>query len=327
MDDNKISVIIPVYNVEHYLKRCLDSVVRQSYQNLEIILIDDGSTDSSGMICDEYALKDSRVIVKHIKNQGVSFARNLGLDICSGKYIGFVDSDDWLDLDMYSNLFLTIQSSRCEIAVCGYRRVTDDYVSIVQNNNVYKVLDYKESMNMLLNYNSNYFCGIWNKLYTKKIISNYKFKEGLCLGEDLLFNFNIYFNTRCNTVFIEKQMYKYYIRSNSLCNSYAFKKTNLDEAYIWNNIYCALAGDMQYRDILEKIYFQVQSVILNILKKLCNNMNVENKVIFTTLKQQYAIFLCLNNTNMKNIIKVLTYSLPYSCSCLCWKIYKLINRF
>ncbi|HJA50079.1 MAG TPA: glycosyltransferase, partial [Candidatus Fusicatenibacter intestinipullorum] len=95
----KISVIIPVYNVEKYLKRCLDSVINQTYKNLEIILIDDGSTDNSGKICDEYAQKDERIIVIHKENGGVSSARNKGLDICIGDYISFIDSDDWINLE------------------------------------------------------------------------------------------------------------------------------------------------------------------------------------------------------------------------------------
>ena len=97
----KISVIIPVYNVEKYLKRCLDSIINQTYKNLEIILIDDGSTDKSGKICDEYAQKDKRIIVIHKENGGVSSARNKGLDICIGDYISFIDSDDWIEEDFF----------------------------------------------------------------------------------------------------------------------------------------------------------------------------------------------------------------------------------
>lgn len=97
----KISVIIPVYNVEKYLKRCLDSIVNQTYKNLEIILVDDGSTDKSGNICDEYAAKDKRIIVIHKENGGVSSARNKGLDICIGDYISFIDSDDWIEEDFF----------------------------------------------------------------------------------------------------------------------------------------------------------------------------------------------------------------------------------
>lgn len=99
-----ISVIVPMYNVELYLRKCLDSIVNQTYKNIEILIIDDGSTDNSGMICDEYAQKDDRIKVFHTENQGLSSARNLGLDEATGDWVGFVDSDDWIDDDMYDVL-------------------------------------------------------------------------------------------------------------------------------------------------------------------------------------------------------------------------------
>ena len=105
---DSISIIVPVYNVEKYLEKCIDSILNQSYQNLEIILIDDGSTDNSGSICDEYKKKDQRVQVIHQKNQGQSSARNAGLNIAKGSYIGFVDSDDWIEQNMYEKLYKNI---------------------------------------------------------------------------------------------------------------------------------------------------------------------------------------------------------------------------
>ena len=100
-----ISIIVPVYNVEPYLNKCLDSIVNQTYKKLEIILIDDGSTDNSGLICDEYASKDNRIIVVHQKNKGLSAARNVGLNIAKGDYIAFVDSDDFIEKDMYFTMY------------------------------------------------------------------------------------------------------------------------------------------------------------------------------------------------------------------------------
>lgn len=109
MKDDLISVIVPVYNVEKYLHKCINSILNQTYKNLEIILIDDGSTDNSGKICDEYALKDNRIKVIHKENGGLSSARNAGLDICSGDYIGFVDSDDYIAEDMYEYLYVNLK--------------------------------------------------------------------------------------------------------------------------------------------------------------------------------------------------------------------------
>ena len=116
-----ISLIVPVFNVEKYLKRCLDSLISQSYKNIEIILIDDGSTDESGKICDRYAKEHSNIIkVLHQENQGLSMARNAGLDIAIGEYIGFVDSDDYVEPKMFERLYNNLLESNADISVCSF---------------------------------------------------------------------------------------------------------------------------------------------------------------------------------------------------------------
>ena len=108
----KISIIIPVYNVEKYLRRCLNSIINQTYKDIEIILVDDGSTDNSGKICDEYKEKDNRIVVIHKENGGLSDARNAGIDIAKGKYIGFIDSDDFADIRMYEIIYNNFQMKK-----------------------------------------------------------------------------------------------------------------------------------------------------------------------------------------------------------------------
>ena len=121
----KISVIVPVYNVEKYLRKCIESILNQTFREFELILVDDGSTDSSGKICDEYALKDSRIKVIHKENGGASSARNAGLDVAKGEYIGFVDSDDWIEMDMYGELYRLIKENNTDISVCGINNIKD----------------------------------------------------------------------------------------------------------------------------------------------------------------------------------------------------------
>ena len=118
--DYLISIIIPVYNVEKYLRKCLDSIINQTYKKLEIILIDDGSTDNSGKICEEYAKKDDRIIVIHKENAGVSSARNRGIELANGKYIGFIDSDDWIEENMYETLYQNLLQFDVDISMCNY---------------------------------------------------------------------------------------------------------------------------------------------------------------------------------------------------------------
>lgn len=118
-----VSVIVPVYKVERYLSRCVDSILQQSYSNLEVILVDDGSPDSCGMICDEYQKNDRRIRVIHKSNGGLSDARNYGIEAAQGKYLAFVDSDDWLDFDMIDILYRVLTSQGADIAECSYRNL------------------------------------------------------------------------------------------------------------------------------------------------------------------------------------------------------------
>lgn len=129
----KISIIVPVYNVEKYIKRCLDSLINQTYKNLEIICIDDGSTDQSGEICDKYALKDKRIRVFHKKNSGVSSTKNLGLDVFQGDYVGFVDSDDFVEPTMYEILLRDILLNDVDISVVNYSKESENYQNIMKN--------------------------------------------------------------------------------------------------------------------------------------------------------------------------------------------------
>ena len=153
-----ISIIIPVYNVEQYLSRCIDSVINQTYKNLEIILIDDGSTDDSGEICDEYALKDNRIKVMHKQNGGVSSARNEGLDISKGNYIGFIDSDDFIEKDMYEFLYDLLTKNNCDISCCNKFIFKDNKFIASKSFPKGNVLSFNEVLN-----DSKHDFYIWNK--------------------------------------------------------------------------------------------------------------------------------------------------------------------
>ncbi len=121
----KLSIIVPVYNVEKYLHKCVDSILSQTLTDFECILVDDGSTDNSSVICDEYAAKDPRIVVIHKQNGGLSSARNTGLDISQGDYIGFVDSDDWIEPEMYMYMYTYANDNSCDMMCCQCRRVNN----------------------------------------------------------------------------------------------------------------------------------------------------------------------------------------------------------
>ena len=194
-----VSVIVPIYNVEKYLSKCIESIINQTLSNIEIILINDGSTDSSGVIADNYAKNDSRIKVIHKKNGGQGSARNIGIELASGEYIGFVDSDDWIDLDMYEKLYNAAMNSRASIAICN-RKVLDE------NNNIKTVVNIKKKIienvkNNIADYIIEYLLYkhtvvIYNKIYRSEIIKENKisFKEVKEVGsEDALFNYEVLF--------------------------------------------------------------------------------------------------------------------------------------
>ncbi|AHM57188.1 putative glycosyltransferase EpsJ [Peptoclostridium acidaminophilum DSM 3953] len=188
--DPLISVIIPVYNAEGYIRKCLDSVIGQSYENLEIIVIDDGSTDESGNICDEYGKKDARIRVLHKGNGGVSTARNLGLKMATGKYVGFVDSDDWIEKDMYSFLVSMAEANDADVAACGYY-INDDSPPMQDNECATQSMSQEAAIQTsFLNVSRFCFYGaLWNKLFRSDIFkgNGIEFDESISVGEDMLF--------------------------------------------------------------------------------------------------------------------------------------------
>lgn len=210
--DPKISIIIPVYNVERYLGRCMESVLNQTYKNIEIILVDDGSKDKSSFFCDEWRKKDDRVVVIHQKNVGAGAARNAGLEIATGELIGFVDSDDWIQLNMYETLINAIKKyPEADIAECKTNR-TDGKKEIPTNSSK-NVSVYLQSQKQMLEEffrihggESNY--GIYTKLIKRKVLEHFRFVEGT-ISEDVMASY--YFYTHCDKVVkIDEKLYNYF---------------------------------------------------------------------------------------------------------------------
>ena len=178
MTEPLISVIIPVYNVEKYLEKCISSVVGQTYKNIEIILVDDGSTDKSGTMCDLLAEKDSRIVVIHKANGGLSSARNAGLDIAKGDYIGFVDSDDWIEPDMYESLLRNMLKESADISACGVYYHRNSKMKTDRDITGYRVFSRCEAIDCAVRNNGFIKVYAWNKLYSKHVFSKLRFPEG-----------------------------------------------------------------------------------------------------------------------------------------------------
>ncbi|MDR2727809.1 MAG: glycosyltransferase [Chitinispirillales bacterium] len=223
---DKISVIIPVYNAESYIKKCLDSVINQTHTNLEILCVDDGSTDNSGKICDEYAEKDSRIKVFHKENGGDASARNAGLRNFTGKYVGFVDSDDWIEPDMYEVLYNLIKEKNVSVSVCGIFTVTDK--ETIPRKNINQITDGLLSQRDMLTYiyrldlYNNFHVVVWNKLYSAKLFrknNELLFAEKLKSGSDVLFMSSVFLTNNCTGAYTDKHLYHHYIRETSLVRS------------------------------------------------------------------------------------------------------------
>ncbi|MGN0251604.1 MAG: glycosyltransferase family 2 protein [Oliverpabstia sp.] len=179
------SVIIPVYNVENNIKRCIESVLRQSFKNFELILVDDGSSDASGVICDTYAQDDERIVVVHQKNQGVSAARNTGVSMAAGEYIVFIDSDDFVEQDLLRYL----HQSDADLVIVGFSDYLDNKVIkiLVDENEEWKITSAKGIEKFIKNQSSVF---VWGKRYKKSVIDKYniKFRYDMTFNEDIIFN-------------------------------------------------------------------------------------------------------------------------------------------
>lgn len=209
-----ISVIVPVYNVEKYLERCLNSLINQTFKDFEIILIDDGSTDESPRICDEIALKYDFIIVLHQSNRGQAFARNRGIEKAKGDYIAFVDSDDFVHPDYLNLLYSAITQANADIAICDFKRFTQESEIKVEKEEIREISEYDnytifKTDNNFFDAVDNFKKGVlWNKLYKKEQFSEIKFPEGE-IHEDTATYYKFLYLSR-KTVYINNALYFYY---------------------------------------------------------------------------------------------------------------------
>ncbi len=219
MEYKLISIIVPVYNVEPYLRRCVDSITCQTYRNLEIILVDDGSPDGCPAICDEYASMDARIRVIHKENGGLSSARNAGLDAANGAYVGFIDSDDYIHPRYCELLYKAFLGSEADIAIADYLQtdkldeVFEDNLSVDTSIRVESDIDINAAMYVLA----------WGKLYKNSLLRNIRFVESIPFSEDRIFNFCIYGAfPNLKMVYVPAKLYYYVQRPGSITHNASY---------------------------------------------------------------------------------------------------------
>lgn len=268
-----ISIIIPVYKAENTLRKCVESCLNQTYKDIEIILVDDGSPDSCPTICNEYSVKDGRVIVLHKKNGGVSSARNLGLKRARGEFIVFVDSDDWIEDDMLKHMMNIQIKNDYDLILCNYTIHFDNNKSIADNTYVPKMRSKHEIYNYLLMPNKeDSFRTPWAKMYKSRIIheNNLQFNESLTLGEDTCFNYqyisyinsiyciNGYNGYNFRRIFSSEKKARYYKSAKYLFNSRIIMIQEFTNIFSKNTVLT------EYKDRLTLKYIYALSILENV---------------------------------------------------------------
>lgn len=313
MKQELISVVIPIYNVEKYVEKCVNSVISQTYKNMEIILVDDGSKDKSGEICDSFEKKDKRIKVIHKKNGGLSDARNAGIEIAKGKYISFIDSDDYVSELFIERLYNLCTQNNADIAECAFikfedksqiKKIEDSTVISVKNNeDVLYDLYRKESYVVTV--------VVWNKLYKMDLFNDIRFPKGK-INEDEFTTYKLFW--KCKKIAITSERLYYYRKNN---NSIMGKKFNV-------NRYDCLEAEEERADFLyeNKLMNLYSLCVARYLKRIqeyyyktimfIDNSKEYQKMLLQKYRKQYKNTLQYQNleTKIKNIF---FYTSPKTC--------------
>ena len=293
--DEKISIIIPVYKVEQYLEACVDSILKQTYHNLEVILVDDGSPDRCGEICDRYAKQDERVKVIHKANAGVARARNDGIEAATGDYISFIDSDDWIAENAYEVLYKGLKEQDADCAVGGCVTVIDSDGMLEykeRGKGTYGTISAEEAMkNVLLNGSA-----VWNRLFKREVFKEVRFPLDR-INDDEVVALHAYAECK-KIVFLDADTYYYRIRSNSITTSaFSLRKVDcyynsIDNLEFVKKVNPALVPCAEYKVIKSMLYCYVNLKRMKktekekeVLKKIKQDIKENRRV---ALKNQYV---------------------------------------
>lgn len=286
-----ISIIIPAYNIENYIAKCLDSLLKQTYKNLEIIVVDDGSSDNTGKIIDDYVSKYENIKVIHKKNAGVSEARNSGIDVANGDYIGFVDGDDTVDKEMFELLINNAIKYNADISHCGYKMVFPSRVDYYYNTGILVEQDNELALKDLL-IGSRVEPGLWNKIYKKELFNDIKIDESIKINEDLLINYYLFKKAK-KSIFYDKCFYNYTLRKGSAATSKVNINKIIDPIKVKKEILEDLEKDSDLYDIAYEKY--IMSLV-----GICRNVQIRKN-------KEYKSYIDDAKKNLKyeinNIVK------------------------
>lgn len=323
----KVSIIVPIYNIENYLKKCVHSLCKQSYKNIEVLLIDDGSTDGSAHICDEFSKIDDRVKVFHEQNGGASKARNKGLDVACGDYIVFVDGDDWLDLDWINYAIFTIKKYNSDIYISNIIKNFSD-----GKESPYVMAEAEQRLNSFdyLAQTLSWEHPIWEvcgSLSKRKLWDGIRLNEGMIMGEGSIAFWNIL--KRANSlVFGGSVSYHYYTRNTSTSYNHSFKyfhDSYLARKYFYEDKYWQ--RDYILHSLIEKHFFQKRIDLLLGIVKICD---INSQDFFEKEQKELKCELTKSITyckTIKDLLKIFICYLPYDMVRYIFAIHKAIKAF
>lgn len=300
----EISIIIPSYNEEKYISRCLNSVLNQTFSDFEVLCVDDGSNDNTFDIIKEYSKKDSRIIPMKNPDKGVSSARNFGIDNAKGNYIGFVDSDDFIQPQMYEFLYKAVTENSCDFSVCRYKKTSE----LIEKNFEYKTEKFQPENFVSFNnaeFTSNnelVFSAIWTKLISKEFLNNIRFNN-FRIGEDTVFNSQL-FSKNYKAVFVDAELYNYFINTQSVSFTELWHEKWFD---LLKTRFISYDLLKENNKILSAFYLErgmkfLLSYRFNL--KSSPNENKFKKPIKNYFKKYYKSFMKCENISLKNKITV-----------------------
>mgnify|MGYP000030085872 FL=1 len=322
MKKDLISVILPIYNVSDYLDRCMESVINQTYRNIEIIMVDDGSTDGSALKCDEYKKKDDRIIVFHKENGGLSDARNYGIQRASGNFITCIDSDDFVDLDYIEYLYALLMKYNTKMSICQHRVLFDNGKIKENGKKGDEILSNKSCLERML-YHDVIDTSAWAKLYHRNLFDNVEYPKGK-LFEDIGTTYQLML--QCDKIAVGyESKYNYIVRKGSIVNcSFSPKKLDLLEM-----------TDKMADDVL-KVYPDLDRAILrrqvyarfSTLNQMRNSkgFDSEKKQMISYIKDRKNVLLNDDNVPKRDVLAIKLLMCGYPAYKICWDLYEKIKK-
>lgn len=318
-----VSIIIPIYNVESYLKRCIESVINQTYKNLEIILVNDGSTDNCGTICDKYKNKDNRIKVIHKKNGGLSDARNAGIEIATGKYLTFIDSDDYVSIDYIEYMINMLEEKKAQLAICKVKEVWPNSKLKDEAYTKIQVLNSKQTFENLL-LDKGIEVSSYAKLYSIDLFKKLRFPKGK-VYEDTAIIYKIIANAN-RIVYGDKYCYYYISREGSISKHKEFNSSEID--YIEHTEQMLNFIRKRYKNLKIPVYRYYVYYKFRILKMLVftkpRNKKMEKQIIEDIKKYQKIVFK-YKETPKKDKIAIILLNLGLPIFKFSWILYRKVT--